>query len=107
MGMAEDEMVGWHHRLNGHECEQTLEDGEGQGSLAFYSPWDPKESMGSNFQKVGHDWMTEQQESKLLLVHWMLGNPGHCIFILKLTMVSIIKFLAPTRCNTGFPSGSW
>ena len=31
--MAEDEMVGWHHRLNGHELEQTLGDGEGQGSL--------------------------------------------------------------------------
>ena len=33
-GAAEDEMVGWHHRLNGHEAEQTLGDGEGQGSLA-------------------------------------------------------------------------
>ena len=29
--MTEDEMVGWHHRLNGHEFEQTLGDGEGQG----------------------------------------------------------------------------
>ena len=32
--MTEDEMVGWHHRLNEHECEQTLGDGERQGSLA-------------------------------------------------------------------------
>ena len=30
--VAEDEMVGWHHRLNGHEFEQTLGDGDGQGS---------------------------------------------------------------------------
>ena len=30
--MIEDEMVGWHHRLNGHEFEQALEDSEGQGS---------------------------------------------------------------------------
>ena len=30
--MTEDEMVGWHHRLNGHEFEQTLRDGEGQGT---------------------------------------------------------------------------
>ena len=30
--MTEDEMVGWHHRLNGHEFEQTLGDGEGQGN---------------------------------------------------------------------------
>ena len=33
-GAIEDEMVGWHHRLNGHEVEQTLGDSEGQGSLA-------------------------------------------------------------------------
>ena len=31
--MTEDEMVGWHHRLDGHEFEQTLGDGEGQGGL--------------------------------------------------------------------------
>ena len=37
--MAEDEMIGWHHRLSGHEYEQTLGDSEGQGSLACYSPW--------------------------------------------------------------------
>ena len=41
--MTEDEMVGWHHRFNGHEFEQTLGDVEGQGSLAFYSPWGCKE----------------------------------------------------------------
>ena len=37
-------MVGWHHRLNGHEFEQTLRDGEGQGSLACFSPRDSKDS---------------------------------------------------------------
>ena len=42
--MTEDEMVGWHHRLNGYEFEQTLRDSEGQGSLACYSPWGHKES---------------------------------------------------------------
>ena len=36
--MEEDEMVGWHHRLNGHEFEKTPEDGEGQGSLVSCSP---------------------------------------------------------------------
>ena len=36
---AEDEMVGWHHRLSGHEFEQTPGDSEGQISLACYSPW--------------------------------------------------------------------
>ena len=38
--MTEDEMVGWYHPLNGHELEQTLGGGEGQGSLACYSLWD-------------------------------------------------------------------
>ena len=37
--MTEDEMVGWHHLQNGHEFEQALGVGEGQGSLACYSPW--------------------------------------------------------------------
>ena len=37
-GMTEDEMVGWHHRLNGHEFEQALGAGEGQGSPARCSP---------------------------------------------------------------------
>ena len=43
-GMTEDEMVGWHHWLNGHEFEQAPGDGEGQGSLACCSPWGLKES---------------------------------------------------------------
>ena len=42
-GMTEDEMIGWHHWLNGHEFEQTLRD-SGQGSLVSYSPWACKES---------------------------------------------------------------
>ena len=41
--MTEDEMVGWHHRLNGHESEETLGDSEGQGTLARCSPWGCKE----------------------------------------------------------------
>ena len=43
-GATEDEMVGWHHRLSGHEFEQTLGDSEGQGSAACCSPWGLKES---------------------------------------------------------------
>ena len=42
-GLTEDEMVGWHHQLNGHEFEQTLGDSEGQGSLIFWSPWGCKQ----------------------------------------------------------------
>ena len=43
-GTTEDEMVRWHHRLNGHEFEQALRVGDGQGSLACFSPWGCKES---------------------------------------------------------------
>ena len=52
-GATEDEMIGWHHWLNGHELEQTPGDGEGQGSLACCSPWGHKESD-----------TTEQQQQK-------------------------------------------
>ena len=42
--MTEDEMVGWHHRHNGHEFEQAPGDGEEQGSLACCIPWGRKDS---------------------------------------------------------------
>ena len=42
--MTEDEMVGWHHRLNGHEFEQAPGVGAGQGCLACCSPEGQKES---------------------------------------------------------------
>ena len=54
-GTTEDEMVGWHHRLDGHEFQQAPGDGEGQGSL-----W----SMGSRW--VRHDWATELNWRTLL-----------------------------------------
>ena len=43
-GMTEDEMVGWHHWLNGHEFEQALGVGDRQGTLVCCSPWGHKES---------------------------------------------------------------
>jgi len=53
-GATKDETVGWHHWLNGHELEQALGDGEGQGSLACCSPrghkeWDMTEPLNSKF----------------------------------------------------------
>ena len=50
--MTEDEMIGWHHLLDGHEFEQTLADSEGEGSLVYCSSWAHKES---------HDLVTEQE----------------------------------------------
>ena len=42
--MTEDEMVGWHHQLNGHEFEQTPGNGEEQGSLVCFNPWGCKDT---------------------------------------------------------------
>ena len=50
-GTTEDEMLGWHHRLNGHEFEQTPGADDGQGRPGVL------QTMGS--QRVGHDWATE------------------------------------------------
>ena len=52
-GATEDEMVGWHHQLNGHGFDQTLGDGEGEESLAYCSSWVAKR----------HNLVTEQQQN--------------------------------------------
>ena len=52
--VTEDEMVGWHHRLNGDEFEQTPGDNEGQGSLACCSPW--------RHNRIRHDLVTELEK---------------------------------------------
>ena len=62
--VTENETVGWHHQLNGHEFEQTPGDSEGQGSLACCSSWG---------HRVGHNLATEQQ---LLLWIFSTANLG-------------------------------
>ena len=57
--MTEDEVVGWHHRLNGCELGQMLRDGEGQGHLVCCSPWG---------HRVRRDFETEQQQPFFFLV---------------------------------------
>ena len=54
-GATENETVGWHHQLNGHEFEQTLGDSEGQQNLTCCSPWG---------HRIGHDLATEQNNNK-------------------------------------------
>ena len=89
-GVTEDEMVGWHHRLNGHEFEQTLGDSEGQGSLACCSPWDRKELDA-----------TEWLNNKCLLLHFFDNS-----FLFKLRydlyLVRIIQFSHLTWIFTWF-----
>ena len=60
--MTEDEIVGWHYRLNGHEFEQVLGDGEGQGSLACCSTWG---------HRVGQNQVTEQEQQMPSAATWI------------------------------------
>ena len=68
--MTEDETVGWHHRIDGHEFEQALGDGEGQGDLVCCSPWgckelDTTERLNNNDNKVFRSisWLTPSLSS--------------------------------------------
>ena len=56
-GTTEDETVGWHHWLNGHEFEWTPGVGDGHGGLAFCSPWSRKES--DTTERL--NWLTDEQ----------------------------------------------
>ena len=65
-GMTEDEVYQWHHQLDGHEFEQALGDGDGQGSLVCCSPWG---------HRVWHDWVTELRYKQ---VHWQWNILNFC-----------------------------
>ena len=65
--MAEDEMVGWHHRLNGHECEQAPGDSEGQKSLTCCSPWGHNES--DTTERLNNNHMETQGRGSQLVHH--------------------------------------
>jgi len=78
-GTTEDEIVGWHHQLNGHEFEQTPGDGDGPKSLACCSPWGNKDSD-----------MTEQLNSNI----W--SSPGRSWYM---TQISWIVSLVSTVFN--------
>ena len=54
--MTENEMVGWHHRFNGHEFEQAPGVGDGQGNLACCSPWGCKEADTTEWTKL--NWIS-------------------------------------------------
>ena len=62
-GMTEDKMVGWHHRLNGHEFEQTPGDNEGQGSLVCCSPCGHKVSNTT-------EWLNNNKAIYKIMSQW-------------------------------------
>ena len=67
-GTTKDEMVGWHHWLNGHEFEQAQGDGEGHGSLACCRPWGSKEldmteQLNNNDNRLRRKFWTKTKSS--------------------------------------------
>ena len=107
-GLTEDEMVGWHHWLNRHESEQTLEDSEGEGSLACCSPWGRIESN-----------MTEQLNSRLpsqlmltAINVWFLTKEIHSLplmissssksasLAMKSSLLPVLSTPTKSRCST-------
>ena len=64
-GATEDEMVGWHHWLNGHEFEQSLGNSEGQGSLACCSSWECKELDMTEWLNNNNDTESDGEEASL------------------------------------------
>ena len=69
--MTEDEMVGWHHQLDGREFEQALGVGDGQGSLVCCSPWG---------HRVRHNWATKLNSLVGTLL-WLYHRPPHAILL--------------------------
>ena len=81
-GMVEDEMVGWHHRLNAHELEQTLGDGGGQGNLVCCSTWGCKEFDTTLW--LNHHHHSSGPRVPRIIRSWFLLDPQHCFLILLL-----------------------
>ena len=71
-GPQEDEMIEWHHRLNGHEFEQAPGVGDGQGSLVCCSPWGRKESDTTEWL----NWPMQPWEKSLDLIFFKIRGLG-------------------------------
>ena len=92
-GMTEDEMVEWHHRLDGHGLEQALGIGDGQGNLACYSPGVAKS------QTQLSDW-TEMNLGPNSTVHFQPVNLANCYVVLSVDTL-------PAMCEASCLSRSW
>ena len=93
--MTEDEMVGWHHWLNGHEYEQASGAGDGQGSLACCSPWGHKEldmTEQLNWTEQPFPFLLQYFKSVAFLFDSILDFSSLCLhysFIMALSPFSI------------------
>ena len=85
-GMTEDEMVGWHYQLDGHEFEQAP--GDGQGSLACCSPWRHKESDTTEWTELSDFWLNNEHSVKTLDSVTFLGM----LLVLILAAIPLLDF---------------
>ena len=106
-GMTENEMVGWHHQLDGHESEQAPGVGDGQGSLACFSPWDRKElDMTERRNWTRRYWRTE--EPGMLLSMWWEGDDrGWDGWMASLTRWTWVSVNSGSWWWTGRPGMLW
>ena len=86
-GLTEDEVIGWHHWLNGHEFEQTLGDSEGQGSLGCCSPWGRIESDTT-------EWLNKNSKNVKTAPKYVLLRPG--------VRLSPLETVSSTKPGVGF-----
>ena len=86
-GMTEDEMAGWHHRLDGRESEWTPGDGEGQGSLMWGSPWGHKsQTWLSNWTTTTLHWLSLE----FLIISSLVSSSQRCIKKMSRKMKDIL-----------------
>ena len=90
-GTTEDEMVGWHHQLDGREFEQAPRVGDGQGSFVRCSPWGCKESDMT-------EW-TELNPLSFISFANILSHSVGCLFILLMVSFAMQKLLSLIRSH--------
>ena len=92
-GTTEDEMVGWHCRLDGHEFEQAPEVGDGQGSLACCSPW-----VAKSWTRLSNWTELNPASNTALLGHRVQDLTNH------LSLVSLFLFTSAWQMSNNLPS---
>ena len=85
---TEDDMVGWHHWLDGHVFEQTPGDGDGQGSLGCCSPWSQKQSDTAKSLNWTEQIVEKYYKAPLNLVRWVLS----CLLLMSMSEVFSVTF---------------
>ena len=96
--MTEDEMVAWHHQLDGHEFEQALGVGDGQGSMACCSPWGCKELDMTDMSIPNSLVISSPHSSPMATISSLV----ELIFIIIILIIAFINsFIYASLCSAG------